>query len=260
MGNFFSLVRNENMKIYRRARTWVMLAILAFCNAILPILFYMVDSGGQTSLWDSVILTVSFTFYLCTIFSVIVAADSVAGEFSWGTIKLLLIRPWSRSKILLSKYISVILFSLLCTLLLAAVAVLASSVLFGSGGESNLIAPDRSGLVFTFQYLLCDYVNLFMTVAIAFMISTVFRAGGLSIGLALFIMFAKGIFARLFSPERYEWAKYLLFTHMDLSDYLKSDVGPGGVTLGFSLAVLAAYYILFMAVSWYVFHKRDVAA
>ncbi|MDR9856016.1 ABC transporter permease [Paenibacillus sp. VCA1] len=260
MGNFFSLVRNENMKIYRRARTWVMLAILAFCNVILPILFYMVDSGGQTSLWDSVILTVSFTFYLCTIFSVIVAADSVAGEFSWGTIKLLLIRPWSRSKILLSKYISVILFSLLCTLLLAAVAVLASSVLFGSGGESNLIGPDKSGLVFTFQYLLCDYVNLFMTVAIAFMISTVFRAGGLSIGLALFIMFAKGIFARLFSPERYEWAKYLLFTHMDLSDYLKSDVGPGGVTLGFSLAVLAAYYILFMAVSWYVFHKRDVAA
>lgn len=72
-----------------------MLGILAFCNAILPVLFSMVDSGGQTTLWDSVMLTASFTFYLCTIFSVIVAADSVAGEFSWGTIKLLLIRPWS---------------------------------------------------------------------------------------------------------------------------------------------------------------------
>lgn len=260
MGNFLGLVRNENMKIYRRVRTWVMLGILAFCNAILPVLFSMVDSGGQTTLWDSVMLTASFTFYLCTIFSVIVAADSVAGEFSWGTIKLLLIRPWSRSKILLSKYIAVILFSLLCTLLLAAVAMLASSIFFAGGGESSLIGPGESGSAFTFRYLLCDYVNLFMTVAIAFMLSTVFRAGGLSIGLALFIMFAKGIFASLFNPDRYGWAKYLLFSHMDLSGYLKADEGPGGATLGFSLAVLVVYYIVFMAVSWYVFHKRDVAA
>ncbi|MFD2875395.1 ABC transporter permease [Paenibacillus rhizoplanae] len=43
------------------------------------------------------------------------AADSVAGEFTWGTIKLLLIRPWSRSKILLSKYISLVIFSLVST-------------------------------------------------------------------------------------------------------------------------------------------------
>ncbi|MFD1909457.1 hypothetical protein ACFTAO_04535 [Paenibacillus rhizoplanae] len=47
---------------------------------------------------------------------------------------------------------------------------------------------------------------------------------------------------------------------MNLSNYLVSDTGPGGATLGFAIAVLAVYYVVFMAVSWIVFRKRDVAA
>lgn len=73
-------------------------------------------------------------------------------------------------------------------------------------------------------------------------------------------MFAKNIFTAIFSPERFEWAQYLIFTHMDLRGYLLSDTGPGGATIGFSIAVLAVYYIIIMAISWIVFRKRDVAA
>ena len=42
-----------------------------------------------------------------------VASTIVAEEFTTGTIKLLLIKPFSRGKILLSKYLTVILFSVL---------------------------------------------------------------------------------------------------------------------------------------------------
>ncbi|MCS0542579.1 ABC transporter permease, partial [Aeromonas veronii] len=42
---------------------------------------------------------------LITLFTIVVGASSVASEFTWGTIKLLLIRPVSRAKILLSKYL-----------------------------------------------------------------------------------------------------------------------------------------------------------
>ena len=130
MGSFIHLVQNENMKIYRRARTWIMLSILAIVNILMPLLFHLADGGGNISLWESVLQTGAFTFFLCTIFSVVVASDSVAGEFSWGTIKLLLIRPWSRSKILLSKYIAVVLFSLLCTVLLIVVSYGVSAIFF----------------------------------------------------------------------------------------------------------------------------------
>ncbi|PQP90795.1 ABC transporter permease [Paenibacillus sp. AR247] len=259
MGSFIHLVQNENMKIYRRARTWIMLSILVIVNILMPLLFHLADGGGNISLWESVLQTGAFTFFLCTIFSVVVASDSVAGEFSWGTIKLLLIRPWSRSKILLSKYIAVVLFSLLCTVLLIVVSYGVSAIFF-SGGAGGSLMGERIGPRHYFLIMLCDYVDLFMTVALAFMLSAVFRASGLAIGLSLFIMFAKGIFNMLFNPERYSWAKFLPFMHMDLSQYLASSVGPGGVTLGFSILILAIYYVLFLVIAWTVFGKRDVAA
>ncbi|MNP75260.1 hypothetical protein D3C76_1722910 [compost metagenome] len=92
------------------------------------------------------------------------------------------------------------------------------------------------------------------------MVSSVFRASGLAIGLSLFIMFAKSIIVAIFNPERFHWAQYLLFTHMDLRVYLTSDIGPAGANLGFSIAIIAAYYVLFMLIAWLVFRKRDVAA
>lgn len=113
---------------------------------------------------------------------------------------------------------------------------------------------------YVFLTIMCAYIELFLTAAIAFMISSVFRSSGLAIVLSLSIMFTKDIFIAIFSPERYEWANYLIFAHMNLSGYLLSDTGPGGATLGFAIAVLAVYYVIFMLVSWVVFRKRDVAA
>lgn len=261
MGEFAALIHNENIKIYSRVRTWIMLFILALMSVLFPVLFYYTSSSSSMmGLWETFQMTVSISFFLNTIFTVVVASDSVAGEFSWGTIKLLLIRPWSRSKILLSKYISMVLFSLLSTAVLIAFAY-SSSLIFSSSAEagvSNL--GNWSPAEYAFLDMFCRYVELFLTAAIAFMVSSVFRASGLAIGLSLFIMFTKSIFTGIFYPERYEWAKYLIFTHMDLRGYLLSDTGPGGVTLGFSIAVLAVYYLLFLAISWIVFRKRDVAA
>ncbi|WP_342564507.1 ABC transporter permease subunit [Paenibacillus sp. FSL R7-0345] len=260
MGEFTALVHNENIKIYSRVRTWVMLFILGLMSAMFPALIYFTSNSDPVGVWDNFQLTVTISFFLNTIFTVVIASDAVAGEFSWGTIKLLLIRPWSRSKILLSKYISMILFSLLSTAVLVAFGY-ASSLIFSGQDTSDVTnLMSWTPAEYSLMDLLCRYIELFLTAALAFMVSSVFRASGLAIGLSLFIMFTKNIFVQIFNPERFEWAKYLIFTHMDLRGYLLSDTGPGGVSLGFSVAVLAAYYVLFLAVSWFVFSKRDVAA
>src|SRR5699024_271444 len=52
------------------------------------------------------------------LFVIIISSDNVSGEFSRGTIKMLMVRPHSRWKILLSKYVAVLLFSLFMLLLL----------------------------------------------------------------------------------------------------------------------------------------------
>ncbi|WP_127593415.1 ABC transporter permease [Paenibacillus lautus] len=257
LNNFTRLVANENMKIYYRIRTWVMLGILLLFNAAMPTMLYF--TNAPMDVWTVFTWTESFTIYLSTIFTVIVAADIVAGEFAGGTIKLLLIRPWSRGKILLSKFTSLILFGLLCAGITAVVGIAMSLLLFsGNTGLSN--GFEGSSMNNSLLLLLTDTIQALVISLIAFMLSTVFRSGGLAIGLSLLVLFTKDIFGFIFNPERFEWAKYLLFLHTDLSGYIQSPVGPGGVGLGFSITILVVYCLLFMLISWLVFTKRDVAA
>ncbi len=262
LGSFGNLILNENMKIFRRPRTWIMLSILALISLLMPVLLREGMGSNEVLYWEVAVTTIQITFFLNTIFCVVIAAESVAGEFTWGTIKLLLIRPWSRSKVLASKYLTVVGFSILSTLLVIVMAMLTSYILFSHDAPGGSSSPATNALTL-WGYL---YVDLFITLAIAFMVSSVFRSGALAIGLSLFIMFSQSIFSLIFNPDRYEWAKYVLFNNMDLSKYMTSGAdfalmgGPSaGMTLGFSIAVLAVYYIIFMVISWVVFSKRDVA-
>ncbi|ANS73393.1 ABC transporter permease [Paenibacillus yonginensis] len=256
MGNFLQLINNENMKIYRRLRTWVMMGLVILIPALIAVLM-KVSMNNEPGPWD-MFSELTVMYVLVSIFSAVIFADIVASEFGWGTIKLLLIRPWKRGKILLSKLLAGILFSLLLTVLFMAVDFILSFALF-HGTSSSSYPGGHSAFSYSMEMLLYRYVDLMVICIFAFMLSTLFRSSGIAIGLAMFILFARNIFQLLLDPERYSWAKYVLFTNMDLSRYMLGS-GTAGMTLGFSAVVLAVYVIVFLAVSWIVFIKRDVAA
>ncbi|MFF2484714.1 ABC transporter permease [Paenibacillus sp. NPDC058071] len=262
MVNFMGLVLNENMKIYRRARTWVMVGLLLLLNAFISVIVKL-SAVTEPSMWSVFRWEAVFGFMLITVFTSIVAASSVADEFSSGTIKLLLIRPWTRAKILLSKYISVILFALLLVVLLFAFTYLLNLILFG---YDNPLASQMGTMYggttagYFVQYYFYEFITLVVTATLAFMLSSVFRSSALAIGISLFIILIVNSFLSLLAFLDYAWIDYLLFVHLDLVQYLDQAPIREGMTLGFSLSVLGAYYAVFMALSWYVFQKRDVAA
>ncbi|EOS55624.1 MULTISPECIES: ABC transporter permease [Paenibacillus] len=256
MNNFLALVQNENMKIYRRVRTWIMFGLLVLLTILFGVLFSLDGGSQRMSAWDA-LDQLSFLYYLVSIYAAVIAADIVAGEFTWGTIKLLLIRPWTRTKVLLSKLLAVLLFTLAMSAVFFVIALAVSFLIFSNEPSQYLGDSPLSRIL---ESLLYSYVDLLVIAAFSFMLSTVFRSSGIAIGLSIFILFAGNIFTLLFHPSRYAWAKYLLFTNMDLGQYRGGQVGPAGMTLGFSITVLAVYVLLFLAVAWLVFKKRDVAA
>lgn len=84
MGNHFGkLLLNENMKVFRRVRTWVMLAILALISILMPVLMREGFGSSEVIYWQAAVTAVQVTFFLNTIFCVVIAAESVAGEFTW---------------------------------------------------------------------------------------------------------------------------------------------------------------------------------
>lgn len=255
MSNFLRLVANENMKIYRRPRTWIMAALLVAVTVGFAFLMnsFTVDDSISALTFISNAASLSFLVF---IFAVVIAADSVAGEFTWGTIKLLLIRPVSRSKVLLSKYVAVLLFLLGLLALLFVSSLIVGALLFGMA-QSSPIPLTMSGILRDYGFRL---VGLVINVTFAFMISTVFRSSALAISLAFVIMFASTSVMSALIALKKVWAKYILFANTDLSMYFDGREPPfPGMTLGFSVAILIAYYVVFLALAWTIFSKRDVA-
>lgn len=314
--NMIKLIRNENMKLYSRISTWIMIALLLLFiiatgiltkamtknisnsnwkddlqkqsdslktemtqlpdiksakdqyTKIIKINDYRIEHNiapaSDNSLWGFVSSAAGIVS-LISLFTIIIGAGMVASEFSEGTIKLLLIRPSKRWKILLSKYISTLLSTLFMLVILFVFSFIMGSILFGFNGVSepylnyfngNITEVSMIRHIFSLYGYNC--VDLIMMATLAFMISTAFRNSSLAIGLSIFLMFTGGTLVQFLS--RYNWTKYILFANTNLSVYNDGTPLVKGMTLGFSIAVLIVYFVIFNAISWIGFTKRDVAA
>jgi ABC-2 type transport system permease protein len=202
----------------------------------------------------------------------IVAIDIISGERSDGTIKLLLTRPVKRWKILLSKYVTLLLFISLIVLIVIAMAYLLAGIFFNFSGwklpiatgfeytNGNLIT-DSIRLIPQWQYILMSaglvwYVSVIVG-TIAFMVSILIRntPGGMG------VMFASLIAGAILKGFATAWdgAKYIYSVNMELIDYLSGSMPMiDGMTLPFSLSVLAIWGLGALLVSFIVFTRQDM--
>ncbi|QFT87743.1 ABC-2 family transporter protein [Bacillus sp. THAF10] len=205
---------------------------------------------------------------LVTLFTVIVCSANVSAEFSDGTIKQLLIRPHRRWSILLSKYISVLLYSFFMLFVLLGAGYLFGMLFIGAGDF------DMKSFVFTFEGqkevaigsqffkgILLFLPSLFMIMTISFALSTLFKSQALAVGIGIAVLFGSTVLGSVivFLAEKFTWVKFLIFPHLDLSIYTIQDTILQDVTISTSLTILLVYYIIFMVLSFLFFQKRDVS-
>ncbi|MFC4809329.1 ABC transporter permease [Paenibacillus sp. GCM10023250] len=315
MSSLSKLIRNENMKIYRRPRTWAMIGFLLLAIGLMSgIMKWDAGKGSQTdwrqqltqrndqlqqqlqglahpgdkehledaiklnayylehdinpnrlTLWTYVNTSASLII-LVTILTVIVAADMIAAEFSWGTVKLLLVGPASRTKIMAAKYIATLGYALLLLVIAFAAAFAAGGILEGFGAISephvtiaNGVVHEGSMIANALQKYGFAVVSLLLYVTMAFMISAAFRSSSMAIAFSLLFIFLGNSLSELL--RGYEWVKYLLFSNIDLTQYMEGSAPlRPEMTLSFSILMLVAYYAVFQLVAWLLFTKRDVAA
>ncbi|MCQ6273573.1 ABC transporter permease [Bacillus sp. V3B] len=226
---------------------------------------HQISPNVEYSVWSFVNET-SLIIDFAGLFTIIIAAGIIASEFTWGTIKLLLIRPIKRGKILATKFITVLLFGLLVLSILFGLSALLGAVLFGFPENPTPYLNYYEGTITEqsmLAHLLVFYglksINMFMLATMAFMISAVFRNSSLAIGLSLFLMFMGSQVTQMIAMK-YTWAKYILFANTDLMQYFNGIPMVDGMTLPFSVSMLVIYFLLFLFLAHMVFKKRDVAA
>lgn len=202
----------------------------------------------------------------------VIAADLVSSEASGGTIKLLLTRPVKRSRILLSKLLAMILSVSLIVWIVILLSYLISGIVLGYGGwnlpilsgfesVNGELSTQNVHLIPQWQYILME-AGLVWFVAIivgslTFMLSVIMRSTAAVMGIILASLISGVILSNTISS--WESAKYLFMINLRLTDYLRGFAPPiEGMTLGFSISVLAAWGATAIFIAFYSFTRKDV--
>lgn len=251
MRSFGNLVWNEWLKMFKKRSFFLPYLLLAGAVILVAVMLYNFSGGDNGYGFAEMAVSTRGMGQMLTLLAVVVTAGTVAKEHSMGTIKLLLIRAQSRTKILASKYTAILIYVVTLVAFMLALSVLTGQITFGMENGSATLNDVLQGSLYNLVYTVV-YVTL------TFMVGILTRSSGAAIGIGMFSVIVESMVVQLLA--RYSWSKYLLFLNVDLSMYSGGGSSPvPGMSLAFSITVLIAYLLLFLGAGFVTFKKRDVA-
>ncbi|SDK94710.1 ABC transporter permease [Lacicoccus qingdaonensis] len=200
---------------------------------------------------------------IVSLFSIIIGATIISDEYKWGTIKLLMVRPYSRSTILAVKYLAILIFTFFTLLFMQLASFITGAFLLGIEGINPEIVAFRNGDVGqlnAIKMIISNYsynlIPLIMMATLAFTISTIFKNSTIAISLAIVLMLSGNMIVTFFADQSF--TKYLLFAHTDLQQYQNNSMLLEDTSLSFSITILIIYYVIFLISSFIVFNRKDI--
>jgi ABC-2 type transport system permease protein len=201
---------------------------------------------------------------LIALFLIITCAAVVAGEFSEGTMKMMITRPYKRHEILTAKLGATLLYGLELIGVTIVLNFVFLGIFYGFNGlgakemlwtgSKILFVPAILKMLIIFAL---DFLQVLFYVIVAFVISAMFRSRSMATGFSLFLLLVGGGIIRMLAVA-FGWCKFLPFATADFSSYLSNGTYIPGTSLGFALIVSGLYTILFCVLGYYTFQKRDI--
>ncbi|MFC4513555.1 ABC transporter permease [Streptomyces ehimensis] len=272
-----SLFRSEATTTFRRWRTLALLGVLAAVPVLVGIAVRIEtgsgggggrgDGGGGPAFIGQVAgnglflvfasLAATLPFFLPMAIGVI-AGDSVAGEASAGTLRYLLVAPAGRTRLLLAKFTTTVLFAFAATLVVAVSALAVGALLFPVG-EVTLISGTTvsfgEGLLRALAIAGVVALSLTGLAALGLFVSTLTNSGiaamATTVGLLITVQILDQ-FPQLSAVQPYLFPHYWL----SFADLLRDPVYWDQIVR--NLGLQALYVAVFGSAAWARFTSRDV--
>ncbi|HZE83944.1 MAG TPA: ABC transporter permease [Puia sp.] len=290
----WKLLQIELFKIFRRPRTYIPFAAIAAMILIIQLglkfdgksylLLFMSSLSDSFYIPYSMILNgylVAFVILNTLLIQVpllvaLVAGDMVAGEANMGTLRLLITRPVSRTRLMLVKFGASVIYTVLLLIWMAVLALFLSMWLFGTNdmliARSNVMEQIGRADVLWRYIAAFGYASVALSTvaALAFLLS-VFAENSIGpIVSTISIVIVLTILSEMKIPIYDNTVKPWLFTSHMLAwkgfFYSRSN-GEGAAIPGSvenlpailrSLGVLLAYIVAFVTSAIWVFNKKDI--
>ena len=207
-------------------------------------------------------------FIMILVSIILISGSIVSEEFSKGTIKLLLVKPYTRTKILLSKYLTTIIMLLFAIIAPIIIQLIIGSIIYGIDSLSTPVivynyVSQTVETINLFKYLLVQTLAIlpeFILIStIAFTLSTVFLSTSLANTLTIIGIFGSNLIALYAQVYEIEILKYFITLNWDWTVYLYGGTSPYiGVTFPFSVMICIIYLVILLTLSLIVFKKRNI--
>jgi ABC-2 type transport system permease protein len=268
------MIAVELIKMMRRPRTWLIIGMLLALPTLVAVLLAVTELGprpGTGPPFLSAVLNDGTLFPLAALGVVlplflpiavaVLGGDAIAGESQTGTLRYLLVRPVSRTHLLLAKLTTVVAFVLLAVLVVAAVSYVEGRLLLGKAPATGTVSLSGSTLsddelgwriALALGYVV---VSMLGVAAVALFLSTLTTS---SIGAALGtvgVLIASTVLLGLdaatalhpYLPTRY----WLAFVDLFRDPILWRDLQRG-------LLVQVSYLLVFTLAAWASFSTKDI--
>jgi ABC-2 type transport system permease protein len=272
-----TLLRNELLTTFRRWRTLALLAVLAAVPVLVGIAVKIETSDGSSAgpggggpAFISQItnnglflvftaLAATLPFFLPMAIGV-VAGDAIAGEANSGTLRYLLVAPAGRSRLLLTKYATVVIFCLAATLVVAVSALTVGALLFPLGDLTTISGTQISfaeGLGRALLIALAVAASLIGVAALGLFVSTMTGSGIAAMATTVGLLITVQILDQI--PQLHALQPYF-FSHYWLSfaDLMREPVYWDDLTK--NLGLQALYAAVFGSAAWARFTAKDITA
>jgi ABC-2 type transport system permease protein len=267
------MIAVELVKLARRPRTWLTIGLLCGLPALVAVFLAATKLGpgpgeepaflsavlANGALFPAAALAIVLPLFL-PVAAAVIGGDAIAGEASAGTLRYLLVRPVGRTRLLVAKLVSMIVFVLASVLAVVVTSFLVGVILFPSEPAA---VTSVSGVTLTQEQLaarmaaamLYVAVSMLGVAAIALFLSTLTDSplaaalgalAALVTSQVLVTLDAAGS-VRPYLPTRY-WLAWI--------DLFRDPIPWRDIDRG--LAIQAVYVAVFLAAAWANFATKDV--
>ncbi len=287
----WQLLQIELYKIFRRPRTYIAFGTVAILIILLQFGLrvdgqeyadFMLQSAGNFEIQGNLLngymvchLILQLMLVHVPLLVTLVAADMISGEADTGTLRLVLSKPYSRSSVVLAKFLATCIYTFLLLIWVAVLALFLSLLMFGTGDlflmkTEYIVLIKQNDIFWRYACAFCfAYIALITVASLGFFLSsfTENSIGPIVTTMSVIILFTvlgtlnlhvfDVINPYLFTSRMIVWKEFFDEKVNANNEAIAGTIQNLPVIIH-SLLVLCAYIIVLLGATIFIMRKKDI--
>ncbi|WP_241259040.1 ABC transporter permease subunit [Ligilactobacillus pobuzihii] len=183
-------------------------------------------------------------------------------EFQYNTIKEVLYRKYNRAQILISKWITMFLYSIYWIVLTYAVTFILKIIFFPKFDLGRQVAHGQTFITMLIKYVSAEFLTYWLLLSLVLLMANLFKSSAVATTVGIVGYFMVSLIAGILTSaiQSWEWVKWNPLTMLM---YPEQIIQPGvGQMTKLSLNQLFAgnviYLVIFLILGYLAFARRNV--